>query len=554
MEQPLASKWWGWGALDKEFNLQRRETFWPYLQEKLGLTQLQPTAPPDLHRIYLPPPAAALAKDLAQIVTLKNVHQDPLARISHAMGKSYLDLIRLRRGLIENPPDFVVYPETEAQVSALLMLAQTLPAAIIPFGGGSSVVGGVEALRTTEQVAAISLDLRLLNRLLSLDEISRVATIEAGIRGPLLEQELQIKGYTLGHYPQSFEFSSLGGWLATRSVGQQSSKYGRIEDRVVALRLATPQGLINTLSVPATATGPSLKDLLIGSEGLYGVITSAKMRLALKPTTQLYHGLLFKDFLIGAEAIRNINQAGIRVTTLRLSDEVETEAIMKMRAQSESVVETTLTRAGSWYIKKRGYTGANCLMILGVEDDEATARRELRAALAVCKDNGAIDLGERVGEHWYRERFNLPYLRDLLLDHGVMIDTLETAISWRDLPQAYEQIKQAIIRGIENFHGRPRPLVFCHISHSYPDGASLYYTFLARQAKGLELEQWWTVKEAACEAILALGATISHHHGVGRDHARWLSKEKGELATQVLRQIKQTFDPQGILNPGKFFA
>lgn len=545
------TKWYGWGLANKEYNLTRRGNFWPYLTEKLRLEDIK-TPPVNLQDIILPAPDPyGLASHLERVVGANNVRTDNLSRITHAMGKSYIDLIRIRRGIIENAPDIIVYPENEEQILAILLLATEAQAAIIPFGGGSSVVGGVEAIKLEHQSAAITLDLRNLNKVLNIDEVSMVATIEAGIFGPQLEKSLQERGYTLGHYPQSFEFSTLGGWLATRSAGQQSNKYGRIEDMVMSLSMVTVDSIISTLDVPASASGPSVKQLLVGSEGLYGIISKAKMRINRMPKARLYHGVLFKEFYFGVQAIRMMNQQGIVPAMARLSDESESEALIKMRAESESVFENTLMKAGKWYIQKRGYTGSNCVMILGFEESE-NAQRAMKAALEICKANDGMDMGSHPGESWYRERFELPYLRDTLLDRGIMIDTLETATTWSNLLEVYNQVKEAIADAVKTFNRQTPPLIFCHISHSYHDGASLYFTFIAKQVKGAEVAQWQAIKTAACNAILEAGATISHHHGVGRDHARWALKEHGKQASQALTQVKNVFDPAGILNPGKF--
>jgi alkyldihydroxyacetonephosphate synthase len=555
MSEDQKLKWYGWGLADKEFDLNRRNNFWPYLNDKLRMEGLEGeicSLPVDITDIALPEPGPpGLVEHFESMLGAANVRSDATARITHAAGKSYYDLIRVRRGLIEHPPDVVLYPENETQIFNILRLAAEARIAVIPFGGGTSVVGGVEALKDEGQIAAISLDLSRLNRLINIDEISLIATIEAGLKGPALEKLLQARGYTLGHYPQSFEFSTLGGWIATRSAGQQSNKYGRIEHMVASVTVATPEDLITTLDAPASAAGPSLKELLIGSEGQYGVITKAKMRVQKLPAARKYTGIVFKDFFFGSQAIRTMMQNGIQPATARLSDEAETEAIMKMRAESESMFESALAQAGKWYLKNKGYINSTCLMILGFEDTAERVNQDMKAAIEICKQHDGYDLGARIGDHWYKDRFELPYLRDLLLDRGVMIDTLETATSWSNLLEAYNGVKEALVDSINGFNIKSHPLVFCHISHSYVDGASLYFTFLARQTRDAEIEQWRTAKAAASEAILACGATISHHHGVGRDHAVWARRELGKLGSHALDVVKRVLDPAGILNPGK---
>lgn len=548
MSQDQELKWYGWGLVNKTFDLSRRHNFWPFLREKLESTGDQTSYPINLSDIKLSPSNSSLAAKFEPILGSKPLRNDDLARITHSMGKSYLDLVKIRKGQIQNPPDFVLYPKTENQVLEILRLASDLKVAVIPFGGGTSVVGGIEALKDSGHKSVLSLDLSQLNQVISIDDISLLATIEAGMLGPALEQALQSKGYTLGHYPQSFEFSSLGGWIAARSAGQQSNKYGRVEDMVSSLTIANPIEIISTLDAPASAAGPSIKQMLIGSEGLFGVITKAKMRIHKAPSIKNYRGLLFKDFFSGAQAIRTIIQSGFEPATIRLSDELETGAFMKMRPESESILEKALSSSVKWYLKNRGYNHSPCLMILGFEANDNSIKKDIKAALEICKEFDGLDLGTRVGQHWYKDRFALPYLRDTLLDHKIMIDTLETATTWSNFSSLYKAVQKTLMDSIKNTGASP--MVFCHISHSYHDGASLYFSFLAKQI-GDEVKQWHEIKKATSDAIIKNGGTISHHHGVGRDHAPWAQQEHGKLAIAALNSVKQVFDPQGILNPGK---
>lgn len=549
MSQNQELKWYGWGLVNKTFDLSRRHNFWPFLRENLKSTNEEVLKPIDLSDIKFSSSNASLTAKFETLLGANSVRSDKLARLTHSLGKSYLDLVRIRKGLIENPSDFVLYPKNENQVFEILRLANDLKIAVVPFGGGTSVVGGVEALKDSGHIGVLSLDLSELNQVISIDELSLLATIEAGMFGPALEHALQSKGYTLGHYPQSFEFSTLGGWIAARSAGQQSNKYGRVEDMVSSLTIINPLEIINTLDAPASASGPSIKQLLIGSEGLFGVITKAKMRVHKLPAIKNYRGLLFKDFLSGAQAIRTIVQSGLEPATIRLSDELETGAFMKMRPESESMLEKALSSSFKWYLKNRGYNESPCLMVLGFESNDGSVKKDVKSALEICKEFDGLDLGTRVGQHWYKDRFALPYLRDTLLDYRIMIDTLETATTWSNFSNLYRAVQKALSDSIEA--SGSSPMVFCHISHSYHDGASLYFTFLAKQTRDAEIEQWHKIKKAASDAILENGGTISHHHGVGRDHAPWAQREHGKLAILALNNVKQIFDPQGILNPGK---
>lgn len=542
-------RWWGWGSLDRSYDLSNRLQFWPFLVDELGLTGDETSPRPDLERITLPSPrlSGEDVQALAAIVGDDNLSLEHEARVRHSVGKSYPDLMRLRLAQLERAPDLVVWPGDEEQVAALLALAVRANWSVVPYGGGSSVTGGLEALG---ERPAISLDLARLDQVLTVDPLSHTATAQAGILGPALEEALNSQGLTLGHFPQSFEFSSLGGWIATRAAGQQSLRYGKIEEMVQSLRMVTPDGVIETRNVPASAAGPSIKEVLVGSEGAYGVITQATMRLRSLPAVRDYRGLLFRSYGDGVAAIRTMMQSERPPAMARLSDVAETRAYQAM-SRSGGGRRDQLTRAiGVRLMKRRGFAlqGA-CLMILGCEGDEQSVPEDLDAALSICAANGAFHLGRSPGEAWYEERFDLPYLRDMLLDQGIMVDTLETATTWDNLLPLYERVGQAIAAAIEA-EGM-KPLVMCHVSHAYSDGASLYYTFLARQSADREIAQWEYVKRKATQAIMQHGGTLSHHHGVGVDHRPWLEEEHGTLGVVAMRALKQTFDPYGVMNPGK---
>ncbi|MDH7486736.1 MAG: FAD-binding oxidoreductase [Anaerolineae bacterium] len=542
-------RWWGWGTLDQTYDLSERPGFWPFLSEELGLTGEERGPQADLDRITLP--ASRLSPDdldaLTAIVGAEHLSAEHKARVTHAVGKSYPDLMRLRLGQIEHAPDVVVWPGSEEEVAALLALAVRRHWSVIPFGGGSSVTGGLTALG---EWPAISLDLARLNQVLAVDPISHTVTAQAGILGPALEQALNVEGFTLGHFPQSFEFSTLGGWIATRAAGQQSIRYGKIEDMVEWLRMVTPQGVIETRHVPASAAGPSLKEMLVGSEGAFGVITQATMRLRPLPTLRDTRGLLFRSFADGVAAIRAMMQSDRPPAMARLSDVAETRAYQALSPARHGRAARLTRTIGTRLMKRRGIElhGA-CLMILGCEGDEQSVPEDMDAALTVCAAQGAFHLGRSPGEAWYAERFALPYLRDVLLDHGVLVDTLETATTWDNLLPLYQAVGQAIAEAIEA--EGVKPLVMCHVSHAYTDGASLYYTFLARQVAGREIAQWELIKRRATETIMQHGGTLSHHHGVGSDHRPWLEREHGPLGVAALRALKHTFDPYGVMNPGK---
>ncbi len=542
-------RWWGWGTLDQSYDLSNRPGFWPFMQAQLGVGPGPLAEPVPLDSIVLPPPrlGTEALRELRKKLGATVVNYQPEARILHAYGKSYKDLVRLRRGEVAHPPDAVVFPESEAHLVELFEWAARHGAALIPFGGGSSVTGGVEP---QSDRPTLTIDLARLNQIIRLDVVSQTVTAQAGILGPALERAVGARGLTLGHFPQSFEFSTLGGWIATRSAGQTSVGYGKIEAMVQAVRLLTPVGAIETKPVPASASGPSLLGALVGSEGALGIITQATLRLHPRPESQDYRGVMFRRFEDGAAAVRELMQSSAQVVMARLSDGPETAASLALARAAHSPLSQFTTDVGKRVLATQGYdlSGKACLMILGVEGQRAHVPHHVRAAMGICKRHGGFDLGRSVGQAWLRERFALPYLRDTFLGCGLMVDTLETATTWDNLAPLYAALTDALRRAIEA--SGVKAYVMTHISHSYRDGASLYCTFLGKQIAGQEIEQWWAVKRAATEAILRIGGTLSHHHGIGVDHAAWLEREHGVMGIQVLRALKATFDPQGMLSPG----
>ena len=532
--------WWGWGG---EGETTLSDSAGALLEEALGLEGRRARRA-SLEEVRLPDPAlpAARRRELAAVVGDDMVRSDRLARVAHAVGRSYPDLVRIRSGDGSSAPDAVVYPASHDEVSAVLSACAASGIAVVPFGGGTSVVGGVEPVRDGFK-AAISLDLARLRGLSALDRRSLTATFGAGTRGPEVEARLGQSELTLGHFPQSFEFATVGGWVATRSAGQGSTGYGRIEDLVVGLRLAAPAGDLETGGWPASAAGPALGELLLGSEGVLGVVTEATLSVRPAPRERRYEGWSFRSFEAGAEALRELEQAHAAPDVARLSDEEETRLSLALTSRGSS-----LERAGRAYLRLRGRE-QGCLAILGWEGEGRDLARRRAAAAPLLRRGGGVPLGGRPGAAWLRGRYRAPYLRDELLDRGVMVETLETATSWSRLLDLHRSVAAALRSSLER-RGSPA-LVMCHISHLYPSGASLYYTFLARQEAGAELEQWRAAKGAAADAIEAAGATITHHHAVGRDHAPWMGAEVGELGLGVLRAAKERLDPGGIMNPGK---
>jgi alkyldihydroxyacetonephosphate synthase len=537
-------RWWGWGDPAQAPLL--TPTALRFLADSVGVAA-RPRPPVALGEVRLPPSTLseqALAS-LRALVGADNVREDHLERVIHAAGKGYPDLVRLRAGEPQGAPDAVVVPHGHGQLRGVLELCERMSVAVVPFGGGTSVVGGLAPLRG-EHRSVIALDTRRMDRLLGLDRDSLTVSVQAGMRAPALERQLAPRGLTLGHFPQSFQYVSLGGCAATRSAGQASSGYGSIEKMVLGLRLAAPRGDVELPAVPATAAGPGLRQLLVGSEGALGVIGELSLRLRPAPRERFYDGVFFTDFAAGVEGLRALSQQHAVPEVARLSDEQETRMSLALAGSGGMK-----GRVGRAYLGARGY-GGGCLAVLGFEGapGEVAARR--RRALALLRAGGALSVGRSPAHAWLRSRFSGPYLRDELLTHGVMVETLETATQWSNLVRLHRLLGRAISSALSAC-GTPA-LVMCHVSHLYESGASLYFTFLALQRAYDAIGQWQAVKDAASRAIMAGGGTITHHHGIGRDHARWLGPEVGRTGKAALQAVKSELDPANIMNPGKLLA
>ncbi|WP_459550135.1 FAD-binding oxidoreductase [Nocardia sp. X0981] len=472
--------------------------------------------------------SAARRSGLADLVGAAHISTEHAARLRHAGGKSTPDLLRRRDPAPQDAPDAVVRPAGHQQVCAVLEYCSAEGIAVVPFGGGTSVVGGLDPVRGRFE-SVIALDLRRLDTLIDCDPLSGTATFGAGVTGPRAEELLAAYGLSLGHFPQSFEFASIGGFAATRSSGQASAGYGRFDDMVQRLRVATPTGTLDLGRAPASAAGPDLRQLFLGSEGALGVLTEVTVRVHPVPEATAHMAWSFPDFSTGAAALRTVVQTGAAPTVLRLSDEAETGL--------------NLARAGDI----GGASVSGCLAVTTFEGTAAHIATRGAEAAALLRAAGGTELGAGPARDWEHGRFAAPYLRDALLDAGVLCETLETATTWRELENLRAAVTAALTDSL-TAQGTP-PLVMCHISHTYPTGASLYFTVVAKLLDE-PLAQWRVAKTAAGNAIAAAGATITHHHAVGADHRAWLPDEIGEQGVRILRAVKREIDPAGILNPG----
>ena len=519
-------RWWGWGVDNDATSLPDKAR--DMLRQAFSI-EAEPEPPVPLEDLRLPDPG--LPEDVKARLTASvgedAIREDRLARVGHTLGKSYPDLVRIRSGDASSAPDAVVYPASHDEVLAVLELCSDVGVAVTPFGGGSSVVGGVEPLRNGF-TGVISLDLARMDRLVEADGVSLLATLEPGCTGPQVEKLLGEEGLTLGHFPQSWEYATLGGFVATRSAGRASTGYGRIDELVTGVRLACPTGTLDLPPLPASAAGPDLRGLVVGSEGTLGVITQATLAVRPVPAAKLNEGWVMDSWQAGCEAFRAMEQAGDAADVCRLSDEPE----------------TALNAAAS------GHDAPGpCLVVVGWEGEESDIERRAERTRHHLEQAGARPLGEEAGARAGQNYFAGPYLRDELLGMGVLVETLETATTWSRLQELYTAVGDAL-RGALSARGTDA-LVMCHISHLYRSGASLYFSFFARQERGAELEQWRAAKAAACEAIVTHGGTLTHHHAIGRDHAPWMTQEVGEVGVTALRALKETLDPAGVMNPGK---
>ncbi|HVS12642.1 MAG TPA: FAD-binding oxidoreductase [Thermoanaerobaculia bacterium] len=532
MTEPATSrprrKIWGWGLEGEGLGDAERAALAATLAKRHGVAELKPQRrPPRVAEVELPAPRLEPPATLAERFTA-----EPTERLLHAYGKSYPDTVRALRGEFPDPPDLVAYPRDESDVVAILDWAGERNAAVVPFGGGSSVCGGVEPAVGGSYAGTISLDLRELDRLLEVDRASRAARFQAGIRGPALEAALKPHGLTLRHFPQSFEHSTLGGWIATRSGGHYATLYTHIDDLVESLRAVTPAGVFESRRLPGSGAGPSPDRMLIGSEGILGVITEAWMRLQDRPRFRASAAVRFDDFLAGATAVRALSQSGLFPTNCRLIDAQEAAG----------------TGAGD---------GESALLVLGFESADHPLEPWMARALELARDHGGTvhvaegEAGHREGAAgaWRDAFLRAPYLREAMVPLGVIADTFETAITWDRFAALHTGIVERMSAVLREVTGRPGT-VTCRFTHVYPDGPAPYFTFQALGSWDGLLEQWRQIKVAANEAVIDLGGTITHHHAVGRDHRPGWERQRPPLFAAALRAAKHALDPHGVLNPG----
>jgi len=474
------------------------------------------------------------------------VSTDPKERLCHARGQSLPDWIALRSGRIAAFPDGVARPMNDDEILELIHFAERTGAQLIPYGGGTSVVGHINPLAGDRPV--LTVNLRRLNQLEQFDKQSQLATFGAGVSGPELEAQLRALGFTLGHFPQSFELSTLGGWIATRSTGQQSLGYGRIEDLFAGGMVVSPAGVLELLPHPASAAGPDLKQLVLGSEGRMGIITKATVRTTPLPEKEEFHAVFFPNFELGKSAVRHMVQGRLPLSMLRLSTAIETSTMLAL-AGHERLINLlehglTLRRIGD----------EKSMLMIGFSGSDNIVKASRKEAWSIARQHKGVVAGQQFGKQWHKGRFHTPYLRNTLWEQGYALDTLETAVPWEDVDGTIEAIENALRTSLDDTD--TKVLVFSHLSHFYPQGASIYTTYMFGLTPDPDetLQRWHSLKSAASQAIVKQKGTISHQHGVGLDHAPYLKYEKGVLGMEVLADAMRRFDPQGIMNPGKLLG
>ena len=544
-------KWWGWGHEDVTFDDSTKPELWPYLKRELGVDEIRWEKPVAFEDVTLP----EQKKNEAFLAAIQaglgdgQVVDDKKSRLVHAAGKSFRDLWLMRHGQVQFAPDCVVYPDTEEDVALVVRAAHEHGVVLVPFGGGSNIAGClVPSDRGGRMV--VSLDMCRIHRVLEVDRYSLTARIQPGVYGQHLEDQLAEHGVTLGHFPDSFLHSTLGGWVATRSAGMQSDIYGKIEDMVISLRMVTPSGTIITRTVPKSSNGIDIKHLCIGSEGILGVITEVVVQVHHKPEKEDWYGWLFPDFKSGLDAIHECHRGDCMPTVTRLNDPKKTALSFAFK-HPKTGIKDKIAKAFKWYIgnvKKIDFNQC-CLMVVKYEGTPQAFNRIKNRVTAIYKKHRGVCLGAEPGRSFAKVKFDFPHLRDYVMDRSIMADVSETATTWDNLRTLHESgladVEQAIKdTGVDAWVG-------CHLSHSYRTGASLYFTFGCLQREGREIEQYLYVKKAAEDAFMKNGGTLSHHHAVGTEHLPWVEEDLSPTGLKAVKALKAGLDPNDIMNPGK---
>ena len=549
-------KWWGWGVDGVAFHHEDKPAFRPFVINAIDLdVNTTPTAPLSLEELPVPAPmiSAELLDELTGAVGAENAIQDDLDRIVHTYGKSVRDLLRLRAGDIPRVPDVVVYPADEAEVQLIVDYAVAADAVLIPYGGGSNISGSLHAPED-ETRSVISVDLGRLNKLISIDEESGLARIQAGVQGPDLEKQLIAQGWTLGHYPDSFSHSTLGGWVATRSSGMQSDKYGDIADIARGMRVVMPGKVLEVRPLPHTSTGPSVREMVLGSEGRLGVITEVTVQVHRIPEVRVILGYLFPSWEAGLAAMQEISTSDAHPSITRVSDAKETAFSFATRKKSSKIsISSVISKGLMKVLERRGWKLSEvCLSFIGYEGGKPHVARQKKIVKDIVGKHGGILVGKGPGELYDQKKFDTPYIRDFLLDRGAIGDVSETAAPWSKLLPLYRNVMTAAEKvyaqlGVTGW-------IMCHLSHSYHSGACLYFTFAFKHDGVDPLAQYEPLKNAIQRAFVDSDGTLSHHHAVGTEHAAWLEQDISAPGVHMIDGLFTAMDPGRNFNPGKIVA
>jgi alkyldihydroxyacetonephosphate synthase len=551
-------KWWGWGLEGVGFHWQDKPGFAPFVLKAVGLDlhTAKPVEPPSFDDLTIAEPvlSAAFAKTLRAIVGEEDATTDAMERVVHTYGKSLRDLVRMRANAIERYPDIVVYPSDEQEVQAVVDAAFAADAVIIPFGGGSNIAGSLEPMKD-EKRTIISLDLGRLNRLISIDEMSGLARIQAGVLGPDMEEQLGAAGWTLGHFPDSFTHSTLGGWVATRSSGMQSDKYGDIADIARGLRVVRPSvdgrsGTLVIRGIPSASNGPSVREMILGSEGRLGVITEVTVQVHRIPEKRDVYAYFFPNWKAGVEAMAEIAESDAHPSITRVSDSRESGFSLATSKERHGFDKFAADKVLPFLMRRKGWKDLDeiCLSFIGYEGEESYAKRQRKLVEAIIKKHNGLGVGTGPGVLYDQKKFDTPYLRDFLLDRGAAGDVSESAMPWSQVIPLYDAVVAAANRAFDEIG--IKGWIMCHLSHSYHSGACLYFTF-AFVFGDDPIGEYDTVKRAIQQAFVDNGGSISHHHGVGVEHSPWLEQDISEQGVAVMRGLFEVTDPTGIFNPRK---
>jgi len=541
-------KWWGWGDTQKMFDADVRPGFWPYVEKRLKGNTLKKTVLPDLKDMHLPKATINddALKALQVILSSDQLAIDDFSRLQHVYGRNYRDLIRIWQNNIETAPDVIVYPQSHDDVVKIMQIASEFKLIIIPFGGGTNVVGALEVVPGLTRMV-ISMNMQRMCKVMSVDKESMLAVIEAGALGRGIEDQLNAQGLTLGHFPDSFEYASLGGWIAMRSAGMQSDGFGNIEDMLISVQVVTPTGEICTPTSPRFSAGPDIKEIILGSEGIFGVITQATVRIR-RWENIVTHAVLFPTFETGLNVLKQCMRETDMPLMMRISDKDETSMSLALRPQSvwwKTKIQKILCKLIT-HVKKIDMEQASIAFLSFKETD----KHKQTALLKRCRQQGAAILGPKIGEKWIKSKYEPPYIRDFFLGYGFTADTVETSALWSNILSLHDNTISAIkAMYAEKYNGAG--YAGCHISHSYETGACLYFTICYDAGDEDKLAAYCKTKKYLVDTIFANGGSISHHHAIGYEHMPWATRFLGENSIKIIKHLKKNIDPDGVCNPGK---